>query len=380
MSENSSNYISVAIENMSMSEFRASYSFELIYPDNASSNELWGNTPRSYTSGGIKTFSHNSTTRSFHNQAVAVGTGKASIHGIPLFVLKSEINRYINTDDDSLSFNISLCIYGTTQSNIEETDNRSNKQSNLMALYPAASLIVDDLNDILFDVNTSDILIVCGENRESIYAHSFMLKLRSHVFKVMLSSNMKESHSHTIEMFDVDPNVMRQVIVYIYTDSIPTVEMSEYCFELWNIAVKYQIAGLEAILTRYIVENLSKENVKYILQQSDILNAILLKEEAIKYVSKNKDIILMNDFLNELDPSLVQEILIVIAKQCYFTPESTLEFTPQNHTLVNRRKKSLTKRVSKISTNISQRFQQHNNAQILSFDDTMNLENQSLFR
>ena len=72
----------------------------------------------------------------------------------------------------------------------------------------------------------TDVSLV-GSNGEALSAHKVILCARSPVFQAMFSNGMKESLSEVVTIPDIDTAVLRDMLVYVYTDRCPqeTLEM-----------------------------------------------------------------------------------------------------------------------------------------------------------
>lgn len=52
-------------------------------------------------------------------------------------------------------------------------------------------------------------------------AHKIILKMRSDVFARLLSSNMRDSQEGFSTIEDIQPDVFRALLTYVYTDKLP---------------------------------------------------------------------------------------------------------------------------------------------------------------
>jgi hypothetical protein len=71
-----------------------------------------------------------------------------------------------------------------------------------------------------------------------------VLAAHSEVFKKMLTSSMKEETTVVIEIYDFNVKTINALIEYLHKDSVDN--LSEVAFELFKVAHKYGIKGLEA--------------------------------------------------------------------------------------------------------------------------------------
>src|SRR6266498_4138070 len=84
--------------------------------------------------------------------------------------------------------------------------------------------LLRDLNRLYIDSNNYDVNIQIGEgsNTEEFKAHSNILRVRTTYFDTALSSNWakKEGNIFTFKKPNINPNVFRIILKYIYTGTI----------------------------------------------------------------------------------------------------------------------------------------------------------------
>ena len=68
----------------------------------------------------------------------------------------------------------------------------------------------------------TDLTIKCGG--EEFKVHKAVLASQSPVFRRMLESDMKEQKTNVIEISDVDPMVMSDLLTYLYTGVAPNMD------------------------------------------------------------------------------------------------------------------------------------------------------------
>ena len=116
--------------------------------------------------------------------------------------------------------------------------------------------LLDDLGNLLLDTETSDVVLLC--QGEEIRAHNLILSARSPVFRAMLQSQMLESTRREIRIEDVDKDVLKEMLSYIYKIEV---DVNFTKFEkLLVLADKYQIEDLVRYCEEQIIESLNYEN------------------------------------------------------------------------------------------------------------------------
>jgi speckle-type POZ protein len=75
------------------------------------------------------------------------------------------------------------------------------------------------LGDLLKSMDGADVIFRVGGERFP--AHRSVLAARSSVFKAELFGSMKEKIVDTVKIFDMEPDVFKSLLHFIYTDSLP---------------------------------------------------------------------------------------------------------------------------------------------------------------
>lgn len=119
------------------------------------------------------------------------------------------------------------------------------------------------------------------------YAHKAILAARSEVFATMFSHNMLESTKNAIELKDIDSDVLKEFLIYIYTGECPRIE--ELAGSLLYHAEKYKLGHLKALCEEQLSYDLQVDNAARILLLADACNAEQLKRNALLYVNEHGD-------------------------------------------------------------------------------------------
>lgn len=121
-------------------------------------------------------------------------------------------------------------------SKIVETSGTNLNQDTGMKKQTTRGKLAHDLSSLLENKKFSDITIVLGETK--IQAHKAILAARSPVFESLFMEN-----STTIEINDVQPEIFRTLLQYIYTDELKNIDNAN---ELLIAATKYNLEELKA--------------------------------------------------------------------------------------------------------------------------------------
>lgn len=118
---------------------------------------------------------------------------------------------------------------------------------------------------------------------QAIPAHKAILSARSEVFAAMLQSDMLERRTNSIEIVDMEFEVLREFLRYIYTSTLSE-QSVETVLRLYEASDKYAVEGLRKRCADFLYENLSQENVYEILALADAHGDMQLKERIIYYI------------------------------------------------------------------------------------------------
>jgi speckle-type POZ protein len=126
---------------------------------------------------------------------------------------------------------------------------------------------------------------------ETFKAHKIVLATRSPVFKAELYGPMKEEGMGPITIKDVQPDVFKALLHFIYTDSLPPLDAleaddhSEMIRHLLVAAERFAIERLKLICQSFLCENLNVQTVATTLALADQHNCDVLKEACIEFIT-----------------------------------------------------------------------------------------------
>ncbi|CAD6342057.1 unnamed protein product [Miscanthus lutarioriparius] len=136
---------------------------------------------------------------------------------------------------------------------------------------------------------------------EAFTVHKIVLAARSSVFKAELYGPMKEEGMGPITIKDMQPDVFRTLLHFIYTDSLPPLDdleaddHSEMIRHLLVAADRYAIERLKLICQSILCENLNVQTVATTLALADQHNCDLLKNACIDFITCSNE---MDDLLS----------------------------------------------------------------------------------
>ena len=159
-----------------------------------------------------------------------------------------------------------------------------NRSSRDEANLPVDLNLCDDFTRLLESSEDADVtLVVKGE---PIAAHLAILKARSAYFRAMFNSPMEESLNQTVEIDDVEPNVFRGLLRFLYAGQPPE-NLGEIAVDLLTVADKYGVDSLKELCEARLCDDLDDDNVIDYIFVAVRLNCHLLKDKARVYIMEN---------------------------------------------------------------------------------------------
>ncbi|KAF6723394.1 Speckle-type POZ protein-like A [Oryzias melastigma] len=100
----------------------------------------------------------------------------------------------------------------------------------------------------------------------------------------MFEHEMEESKKNRVDISDVDPDVFREMMGFIYTGKAPNLE--KMADNLLAAADKYALERLKVMCEEALCNSLSVENVADTLILADLHSAEQLKAQAIDFINR----------------------------------------------------------------------------------------------
>ena len=172
------------------------------------------------------------------------------------------------------------------------------------------NLIAEDLEAISLNINKnknnhlfleeqfSDVKLVtaCGK---VLKAHKCIVAADSPAFAAMFKHDMIENKSNTVNIPDVDHEVLKEMLRFIYMGEVE--DIKKMASELFIVADKYDIQGLKSKCEKYIADNIAIENVMQIFELAVKYNAKQLKTRAMQFMKSNvADMMKMDTFKEKM--------------------------------------------------------------------------------
>lgn len=186
---------------------------------------------------------------------------RCSISRFKYFIDQNEI-RKILTNNGYLHLNLQI-------KQLNSAKKLSTIENNFQSFF-----LNDTLSDVTFNV----------ENK-NFPAHKIVLASVSPVFEKMFAHQMKENITNIVVIEEIDPDVFREMLRFIYTGKIENPK--QVVFQLHELSDKYDIKKLQTICEQYLENYLTAKNAIAVLQLADCHNSSNLKKKSISFIQKN---------------------------------------------------------------------------------------------
>lgn len=164
---------------------------------------------------------------------------------------------------------------------------------------PSSDTLRNDLGALLsFDSYASqnkfsDVKLVASAKDDSkakaveFPAHKLILAARSPVFEKMFEHKMQERVTNKIKVDDIHPDVLKEMLIYVYTGRVPRIGEENMAYDLLYAADKYQLDHLKSLCEQQIICSLQVKNASRVIQLAHFHNAPELKEVTLRFICKN---------------------------------------------------------------------------------------------
>ena len=126
----------------------------------------------------------------------------------------------------------------------------------------------------------TDVTIVCGDRKFEV--HRIVISPQSAFFKAKLQR--WETGEKTIDMSDLDPQIVEVMIDYMYTGKTSSISY-KVCPDLLAACNKYQLSALKCVCENELIRNVTSSNALFLLKLASAHNADYLKRKASDVIS-----------------------------------------------------------------------------------------------
>lgn len=154
--------------------------------------------------------------------------------------------------------------------------------------------MMEQFGKLLEQKKGADVSFIVGA--DSFEAHKIVLAARSPVFMAEFYGRMRESGTRSVTVEDMQPDVFRALLHFIYTDSLPDMddldrdEYSEMIRHLLVASDRYAMERLKLICQSILSKNLDVETVATTLALADQQNCERLKAACVEFIGASKDV------------------------------------------------------------------------------------------
>ncbi|XP_047099715.1 speckle-type POZ protein-like [Schistocerca piceifrons] len=143
--------------------------------------------------------------------------------------------------------------------------------------------IVKAVDEMMRDEVLADFELHAGNT--VLKAHRALLAVRSPYFAAMLQPHTKEAKEGRVEVRDVKPEILKQIMLYMYTGVAPA--LKDMPFELLIAADKYQLHQLKRQCETHIASCLNVDNAAATAANASVFSCDLLWDRAIIFIRHN---------------------------------------------------------------------------------------------
>jgi len=142
--------------------------------------------------------------------------------------------------------------------------------------------VVHNLSKLLEDQALTDVTFQVAD--EVFKAHSIILASGSAVFSAMFTQDFIESRTRVIEIKDIQPQVFKQLLQYIYTGKAE-LEHEDLAYDLLAAADMYGVESLKEECASVLTKNLKVENAIETLILAHLHSIPHLLQESLSFMA-----------------------------------------------------------------------------------------------
>lgn len=167
--------------------------------------------------------------------------------------------------------------------------------------------LAEDLSTMLQDEESADMKLVAGG--ESIYVHKSILMARSPVFRAMFRTCMSESANNVVEIPDIEPDILRLLVEFIYTDICKEESLSKSADAILAAACKYQIMHLATLCDAELLKSLTVASAPNLLVLADRHSRDCLKDAVLQFIGSHVSECVRTEAFDHVGLDLCRQVL-----------------------------------------------------------------------
>jgi len=221
-------------------------------------------------------------------------------------------SAHTNMPNGDLTFNFKLNVYG-----MPKTVFGSNRLNNVQGPKNSEDHF-KVFEEFYLSKEFSDVLIKCQDR--SFEAHQLILSASSPVFRGMFQADMKEKKNQQLEIEDIEPDVVVEMLKWCYNRSCVATEENpdlDMVADLLVASDKYQIATLRNVCQSLLSSHLKVDNSLKFLVFGDTYTVQELKNDAMNIVVNNMSELIVTEEWKECKkkrPHIISEVAEAMAK------------------------------------------------------------------
>ncbi|XP_036063319.1 speckle-type POZ protein-like [Onychomys torridus] len=141
--------------------------------------------------------------------------------------------------------------------------------------------LADELGELWKNSHFTDCCLLVGG--QEFRAHKAILAARSPVFRAMFEHDMEESKRNRVEIHDLEPQVFKVMMGFIYTGRAP--DLDSMADAVLAAADRYGLERLKLMCEDALCRDLSVENAAHTLFLADFHSAGQLKTQALDFIT-----------------------------------------------------------------------------------------------
>ena len=170
--------------------------------------------------------------------------------------------------NDTIIFELELYVYGEKKNIVTRKLGRKEPPKQLVVEVPDSTLSLD-MDRLFNDDKFSDVKFLVGNVKFP--AHKCVLSVRSPMLYAMFgTSGMRETREEVVVVEDVDADIFREVLRFIYTDECSLNILENMPIQLLAAADKYQIVRLKCMCENRLFERMTVDDCADVLVAADM--------------------------------------------------------------------------------------------------------------
>ncbi|CAM0912948.1 unnamed protein product [Alopecurus aequalis] len=247
-----------------------------------------------------------------HNHPVINFEGKGSAWGYHACIKKVDLEGSVHLIDDCFSIR-----YDVTVMMIRSE--KTNKPNQFVVVPP--SNLHQHLGDLVKSMDGADVTFHVGG--ETFSAHRYVLAARSSVFKAELFGSMTERTSNPVEILDMESDVFKSLLHFIYTDSLPEMTHESgvhgdvvMATHLLVAAGRYNVERLKLICEEKLCNHIDSNMVATSLTLAEQHSCHGLKKACFEFLASpsNLEAMMASDGYEHLKSSCPSVLMELIAR------------------------------------------------------------------